>query len=58
MAGETVQFCPVCRCKTWHIDGVCEWSDGHERMEQARREQERRDGLRRTMMPDWLYDPE
>jgi hypothetical protein len=30
--GETVQFCPVCRCKTWHFDGTCEWSDGHKSM--------------------------
>ena len=26
---ETVQFCPRCRTKTWHLNGVCEWSDGH-----------------------------
>jgi len=29
MATETVQYCPHCKCKTWHADGVCEWSDGH-----------------------------
>jgi len=26
---ETVQFCPRCGAKTWHVGGVCEWSDGH-----------------------------
>jgi hypothetical protein len=36
MAVETVQFCPICRTKTWFVDGVCEWSDGHAVMEQAR----------------------
>lgn len=30
---ETVQHCPVCQCKTWHLDGVCEWSEGHGMME-------------------------
>lgn len=24
---ETVKYCPICKCKTWHVDGVCEWSD-------------------------------
>jgi hypothetical protein len=33
---ETVQFCPICRTKTWFVDGVCEWSDGHAVMERAR----------------------
>lgn len=26
---RTVQFCAKCRCTTWHVDGQCEWSDGH-----------------------------
>jgi hypothetical protein len=26
---ETVTYCLICRTKTWHVDGVCEWSDGH-----------------------------
>jgi hypothetical protein len=26
---STVQYCPICRTKTWHVDGVCEWLDGH-----------------------------
>ena len=26
---EDVRYCPVCACKTWHVDGVCEWSDAH-----------------------------
>lgn len=28
MTRETVQWCTVCGCKTWFLDGVCEWSDG------------------------------
>jgi hypothetical protein len=24
-----VWYCPHCRCKTWHCDGVCEWADMH-----------------------------
>lgn len=24
-----VAHCPKCGTKTWHIDGVCEWADGH-----------------------------
>ena len=35
MAIETVQFCPICRTKTWFVDGVCEWADGHAVIEQA-----------------------
>lgn len=35
MAVETVQFCPFCQTKTWFVDGVCEWSDGHAVMQQA-----------------------
>jgi hypothetical protein len=26
---ETVRFCIYCKCTTWHVDGVCEWSDMH-----------------------------
>lgn len=26
---DAVEWCPFCKCKTWHCDGVCEWSDGH-----------------------------
>ena len=36
MAIETVQFCPICQTKTWFVDGVCEWADGHAVMQQAR----------------------
>lgn len=36
----SVTFCYVCRTKTWHKNGVCEWSDSHERMEDARAERE------------------
>jgi hypothetical protein len=42
MARETVQYCQICRCKTWFVDGVCEWADGHERMEEARRRDDER----------------
>jgi hypothetical protein len=35
MTRETVQYCPICRCKTWFVAGVCEWADGHERMERV-----------------------
>ena len=35
MAIETVQFCPICQTKTWFVDGVCEWADGHAVIEQA-----------------------
>ena len=28
-----VQFCPQCRCKTWHCDDVCEWSDMHQQIQ-------------------------
>lgn len=28
-ASESVRYCPACRCKTWHLGGVCEWLDGH-----------------------------
>jgi len=37
---ETVTYCPVCRAQTWHVDGICEWADGHAKMQEARREQE------------------
>jgi hypothetical protein len=30
MTVETVQHCPVCGARTWHVDGVCEWADGHQ----------------------------
>jgi hypothetical protein len=33
---ETVQYCPICRTKTWHVNGVCEWTDGHDKMKEAR----------------------
>ena len=26
---ETVNYCPHCKAKTWHINGVCEWVDAH-----------------------------
>jgi hypothetical protein len=26
---EDVRYCPFCKCKTWHVNGVCEWADGH-----------------------------
>ena len=26
---ESVAYCQHCGCQTWHVDGVCEWSDGH-----------------------------
>lgn len=26
---DSVEFCPYCRCKTWHSGRVCEWSEGH-----------------------------
>ncbi|MCL2429260.1 MAG: hypothetical protein FWD12_08520 [Alphaproteobacteria bacterium] len=29
MTTETVRYCPSCRADTWHVDGVCEWADGH-----------------------------
>ena len=28
---ETVRWCVTCKCETWHVDEVCEWSDGHDR---------------------------
>jgi hypothetical protein len=33
---QTVAYCPICRTETWHLDGVCEWADGHEQ-KQARK---------------------
>jgi hypothetical protein len=33
---DTVEYCPVCRTRTWHVERVCEWADGHERMAEAR----------------------
>jgi hypothetical protein len=27
--GADVRYCQHCKCKTWHVDGICEWSDGH-----------------------------
>lgn len=36
LEGHSVQFCDICRCKTWHVDGVCEWADGHETMKRVR----------------------
>jgi hypothetical protein len=32
-AVESVRYCLMCRTKTWHMDGVCEWSDGHKSQE-------------------------
>jgi hypothetical protein len=29
MTGDLVTYCQHCKTKTWHVDGVCEWSDGH-----------------------------
>lgn len=26
---ETIKFCIACKCKTWHIDDICEWVDSH-----------------------------
>ena len=26
---EAVKFCARCGCKTWFVNDVCEWSDGH-----------------------------
>ena len=26
---EDVRYCRFCKCKTWHVNGVCEWTDGH-----------------------------
>jgi hypothetical protein len=28
---DEVKFCNQCKCKTWFVDGVCEWSDIHKR---------------------------
>jgi hypothetical protein len=37
LKGHPVQFCPICGCRTWFVDGECEWSDGHAVMERRRR---------------------
>lgn len=26
----TVEWCQCCKCKTWHMDGICEWWDSPE----------------------------
>lgn len=26
---DNVRWCPICRCKTWHIGPACEWNDMH-----------------------------
>lgn len=26
---DNVRWCPHCKCKTWHVSNVCEWSDLH-----------------------------
>jgi hypothetical protein len=37
---ETVQFCSYCGTKTWHVGGVCEWSDGHNMRDQTMSDEE------------------
>lgn len=32
---EGFGFCPICRYKTWHIDGACEWAGLHRWMEET-----------------------
>jgi hypothetical protein len=27
---NNVRYCPSCKCKTWHCDDACEWSDMHQ----------------------------
>ena len=34
---ETVRFCPKCGTTTWHVSGVCEWSDCHKKWRQGDR---------------------
>jgi hypothetical protein len=35
-AKDTVEHCFLCGCKTWHVDGICEWSDMHQDVSEVR----------------------
>lgn len=26
---DNIQWCPYCRCPTWHFGFLCEWRDSH-----------------------------
>ena len=52
---DSIRFCVSCQCKTWHDNGVCEWTDMHQGeiiMVPRRRNDERRALTDEDLAPD------